>query len=59
MIYEHSPWVSVQPDQVLVEDGVQNDVHLLHRFRTVDGDPKFSMIYYDNDQFRGEGIYYL
>lgn len=49
----------MQPDQVLAEDGVQNDVHLLHRFRTVDGDPKFSMIYYDNDQFRGEGIYYL
>lgn len=54
-----SPQVSVQPNRVPAEDGAQNDIHLLHRFRIADEDPKFLMIYYDNDQFCGEDIYYL
>lgn len=29
------------------------------RSRIEDEDPKFLMIYYDNDQFCGEEIYYL
>lgn len=59
MIYENSPRVLVQQDRVPAEVEARNDVHRLCRSRTADGDPKFSMIYYDNDQFCGEGIYYL
>lgn len=54
-----SPQISVQVNLVPVEDVAQNDIHLLHRFRIADEDPRFSMIYYDNDQFCGEDIYYL
>lgn len=56
---EHIPLVSVQWNQVPAEVGAQSGNHPLHRFRTADEDPKFSMIYYGNDQFCGEGIYYL
>lgn len=49
----------MQQDRALAEDELQSDVRLLHRSDTVDEDPKFSMIYYDNDQFGGEDIYYL
>lgn len=62
MIYWRSgclPQVLVKWNQVPAEVGAQSENHLLHWSRTVDVDPKFSMIYYDNDQFCGEGIYYL
>jgi SPX domain protein involved in polyphosphate accumulation len=48
----------VQQDRALAEDEWRSDVSQ-HRSDIVDVDPKFSMIYYDNDQFGGEDIYYL
>lgn len=55
----HLPWVSKQLNRVPVEDEARSDIRLMHRFRIEDEAPKFSMIYYDNDQFRAEDIYYL
>lgn len=54
----YRPQVSVQRSQVPAEVEAQSVNHL-HWSRIADEDPKFSMIYYDNDQFCGEGIYYL
>lgn len=55
----YSPQVSVQQSRALAEVEAQSDIHRPRRSRTVDEDPKFSMIYCDNDQFCGEDIYYL
>lgn len=54
-----SPQVSVQRSQALAEVEAQSDVLRRRQFRTADEDPRSSMIYYDNDQFCGEDIYYL
>lgn len=48
----------MQQDRALALNELRSDVSL-HRSDIVDVDPKFSMIYYDNDQFGGEDIYYL
>lgn len=54
----HSPRGSVQRSQTQGADSTQTLVRR-PRSRTVDEDPIFLMIYYDNDQFYGEDIYYL
>lgn len=55
----NSPQVSVQRSRALAEVESRSDILPPRRSRTVDEDPRFSMIYYDNDQFCGEDIYYL
>lgn len=54
----HIPLDLVQRSLTEVVDSAQTHVHR-QQSRTVDEDPKFLMIYYDNDQFYGEDIYYL
>lgn len=48
----------MQRDQIRGVNSAQTYDHPL-RSRIEDEDPKFLMIYYDNDQFCGEEIYYL